>query len=217
MAGPELLWLLISIVAALPPSSRPDRDARAVLESMLDPARRYNNVEPAEGAYLRDLVLQLKAKRVLELGTSTGYSSIWLALGLRQTGGRLITIEYNQQRHSEAVENFRRAGVRELIDARLADAAEEIAKVAGPLDLVFLDAVPQHNLRYYQALLPKVRTGGAIVTHNVKSHPFLMLDFLERIRTDQAVETEIVTPGWQGFSVSRVRQIPPKPAGIGKR
>jgi predicted O-methyltransferase YrrM len=142
---------------------------------------------------------------VLEIGTSTGYSGIWMALGLRETGGRLISIEYNEKRHSGAIANFAATGLAEIIDARLANAIEEIPRIEGPFDLVFMDAVPGDNLLYYGLVIPKMRRGGAIVVHNVKSHTRDMADFLTRIHSDPAVTTEIVTPGWQGFSVSYVK------------
>ncbi len=192
-------------LAASAAERRSDREIEKYLEAMRAPEKSYNNVEPAEGAYLRDLVRKLKARRVLEIGTSTGYSGIWMAMGLRETGGKLITLEYNPVRHSSAVANFTAVGLKDLIDARMADAVREILKIQGPLDLVFLDAVQSDNLLYYLELLPKVRRGGIIVAHNVKSHPQNMTDFLARIRSDPAVATEIVTPGWQGFSVSYVK------------
>ncbi|MCC6859521.1 MAG: class I SAM-dependent methyltransferase [Bryobacterales bacterium] len=182
-----------------------DREIEAYLETMEAPSRRYNNVERAEGAYLRDLVRRLRAKRVLEIGTSTGYSGIWMAMGLRQTGGRLITIEYNRERYASAAANFTAAGLTEFVDARHADAVQEVPGIEGPLDLVFLDAVPGDNLLYYGIVLPKMRRGGAIVAHNVRSHPADMVQFLKVIGSDPAVKTEIVTPGRQGFSVSWVK------------
>lgn len=197
---------LVMIVLLSPAmAQKADREIEAHLEAMRGPSKGYNNVEPAEGAYLRDLVRQLKAKRVLEIGTSTGYSGIWLAMGLRETGGRLITIEYNGARHAEAKANFRAAGVEGVIDARLADALQEVPKVEGPLDLVFLDARQSDNLLYYETVMPKMRSGGIVVAHNVKSHPQLMTEFLKRIQSDPRVASEIVAPGWQGFSVSRVK------------
>lgn len=198
---------LSCLAAAALPGSEPKTDAEieAHLESMRAPGKRYQNIEPSEGAYLRQLVKQLKAKRVLEIGTSTGYSGVWIAWGLRETGGKLITIEINEQRHATAKENFKATGLAGLVDARLGDAREEVKKIEGPFDLVFIDALKSDYLSYYELVLPKIRRGGAIVAHNVKSHAQAMADFLERIQSDPAVKTEIVAPGWQGFSVSYVK------------
>ncbi len=181
-------------------------DIEAYSEKLQAPEARHYNIEPAEAAYLRQLVRDLNAKRVLEIGTSTGYSAIWIALALRETGGRLITIDPDKRRHDIALAHFQATGLGDLIDARLADALEEIPNVDGPLDLAFLDAVKSDYLKYYELALPKVRPGGILIAHNVKSHRAEMADFLERIQSDPAVETRIVTPGKQGFSVSKVRK-----------
>ena len=182
-----------------------DTEIEAYLPRLLTPGNRYWNIEPAEGAFLRDLIREVGAKRALEIGTSTGYSGIWIALGLRHTGGQLITLEIDRGRHDTAVSHFRATGLAPIVEARLGDALAEIPKIEGPFDFVFIDANKQDYLRYYELVLPKMRKGGVITAHNVKSHSDSMADFLERIRTDPAVKTEIVTPGRQGISVSRVR------------
>jgi predicted O-methyltransferase YrrM len=198
--------VLLSLVGFAVPAAtgadrKTDREIEAWLPSLLATAR-YANIEPSEGAYLRDMVTKLKVQRALEIGTSTGYSGIWIAMGLRETGGRLITVEIDPARHAKAREHFHFVGLADRIDARLGDALKEVPSVGGPLDLVFLDALKSDYLKYYEMVLPKMRRGGAIVAHNVKSHPKDMADFLERIQSDPKVSTEIVTPGRQGFSVS---------------
>jgi caffeoyl-CoA O-methyltransferase len=197
----------ILCLAPIAPAGEPmtDRDIEAWLPRLLEPGQGYANIEPAEGAYLRSLVVKVGAKRALELGTSTGYSGIWIAMGLRQTGGRLTTIEIDRGRHASAVENFKAAGLAGLIDARLADALRETAKVEGPLDFVFIDALKPDYLKYYEMVLPKMRRGGVITAHNVVSNRRDMAGFLERIQSDPKVRSEIVTPGWQGISVSFVK------------
>jgi predicted O-methyltransferase YrrM len=207
------MWLSVSLafliaLAMIPGSAaerRSDSDIEGYLPSLLEPGKRFANVEPAEGTYLRNLVKKVKAAKALEIGTSTGYSGIWIAMGLRETGGRLVTIEIDKGRHAAAVENFANTGLAALIDARLGDALAETPKVDGPLDFVFIDALKSDYLKYYELVLPKMRKGGVIVAHNVVSHPQDMADFLARIKADPKVRTEIVTPGWQGFSVSFVK------------
>jgi predicted O-methyltransferase YrrM len=199
--------LLIGVAAMMLPGAdrKPDSEIEGFLPTLLEPGRRYANVEPAEGAYLRDLVRKVKAKKALEIGTSTGYSGIWIAMGLRETGGRLVTLEIDKGRYARAVENFKTVGLDALIDARLGDALAETPKVSGPLDFVFIDALKPDYLKYYEMVLPKMSKGGVIAAHNVVSHPREMQDFLDRIKSDPKVKTGIVTPGWQGFSISFVR------------
>jgi predicted O-methyltransferase YrrM len=175
------------------------------LASMRVPGKMFANIEASEGAYLRQLVKEANAKRVLEIGTSTGYSGIWMALALRNTGGKLITIEIDNGRFQSAKENFATTGLSALVEQRLGDALKEVPKVDGPLDVVFIDAAKPDYLKYYEMVLPKMRKGGVIVAHNTVSHPRDMADFLGRIKSDPKVNTEIVTPGWQGFSISRVK------------
>lgn len=160
------------------------------------------NVDANEGAFLRDQVVKVKAKRALEIGTSNGYSSIWIALGLRQTGGHLTTLEIDSARARLAQENFRAAGVESLITLRHGDALEEIPKLQGLFELVFIDAWKQDNIKYLEMVLPMVPPGGVIVAHNVTNERSLMEDFIERITTDPQLKTTFVDPGPGGFSVS---------------
>jgi predicted O-methyltransferase YrrM len=198
-----LAALGFTALVAAPPKT--DQEIEAYLETLRAPGRFYANIDTAEGAWLRDLTKSLKVKRALEIGTSTGYSGIWIALGLRDSGGKLVTLEISARRHAQAQENFRATGLEGLIEARLGNALAEVPKVEGPFDLVFIDAAKPDYLKYYQMVLPKMRRGGAIVAHNVANLPHAMSDFLERIKTDPAVRTEFANPGTQGFSVSYVK------------
>lgn len=182
-----------------------DREIEIWAGRLLEPDRKHLNIEPAEGAFLRDVVVRLASARALEIGTSNGYSGIWIAMGLRRTRGKLVTVEADPGRHALALESFRSTGLAQYVDARLGDAFDVVPELDGPLDFAFLDAVKSDYLKYLDMVLPKMRPGGAVVAHNVKSHPEEMAGFLERIRTDPGLETEIVTPGKQGFSVTFVR------------
>jgi caffeoyl-CoA O-methyltransferase len=180
-----------------------DRSAvLAHLDHMRSGEKGMMNIAPAEGEYLSNLVVKLKARRVLEIGTSNGYSGIWLALGLRQTGGRLITLDIDKGRHTLALANFKATGLAGLIDARLVNALREIPRLEGPVDLVFIDAWKPDYLRYLRMVLPKVRSGGAITAHNVVSEAVEMPDFLNAIHTNSDLKTEIISLGPAGLSVS---------------
>jgi predicted O-methyltransferase YrrM len=163
------------------------------------------NVAPQEGEYLSELVKKLKAQRVLELGTSNGYSAIWIAMGLRETGGRLTTIDVHEGRRSLALRNFKATGVDDLIDSQLADALKVLPTLEGPFDLVFIDAWKPDYKKYLDIVLPKVRSGGVIAAHNVDSHPEEMQDFLEAIRNHPELKTEFVRVGPAGLSMSYKR------------
>lgn len=162
------------------------------------------NIAPAEGRYFYRLVKQLDAKRVLEIGTSNGYSAIWLALGLKETGGTLITLEIDERRYDLAAENFRNTNLTEVIDLRLVDALEEIPKISGPIDLVFIDAWKDDYPRYLELVLPKVRSGGIIAAHNVISHHSHGIKrYLELVEADPQLETSYIEEGPAGISISK--------------
>jgi hypothetical protein len=116
-----------------------DQKVRRFLESRRGTWRDMN-VPWQDGQLLHDLVLKHRFKRALEIGTSTGHSSIWIAWALAKTGGKLITIEIDPARHAEAIKNFEAAGVTPFVDARLADAHELVRQLPGPFDFVFSDA-----------------------------------------------------------------------------
>jgi caffeoyl-CoA O-methyltransferase len=125
------------------------------------------NVPEVDGQTLHDLVLKNKYTRTLEIGTSTGHSSIWIAWALSKTGGKLITVEIDERRYLQALENFKEAGLSEFIDARLGDAHEIVPALEGPFDFVFSDADKYWYKNYLDAVLPKLEVGGCYTTHNV--------------------------------------------------
>lgn len=132
----------------------------------------YNmNVPAADGQLLYDLILENGYQKALEIGTSTGHSTIWMAWALSKTGGKLITIEIERTRYEEALANFKEAGVDHIIDARLADAHVLVPALKGPFDYVFSDADKGWYQRYFEAVDPKLKTGGCYATHNVSDRP----------------------------------------------
>src|SRR5690606_10285394 len=92
----------------------------------------------------------------IEIGTSTGHSTIWMAWALSKTGGKLITIEIDEGRYNKAIENIAAAGLSEFVDARLGDAHELVKKIAGPIDFVFSDADKTWYTQYFKDLQHKI-------------------------------------------------------------
>jgi caffeoyl-CoA O-methyltransferase len=125
------------------------------------------NVPSSDGQLLYDLIIKGNYKSALEIGTSTGHSGIWIAWALSKTGGKLITIEIDERRHKEAIENFKKAGLSEYIDARLADAHSLVKELKGPFDFVFSDADKDWYKNYFTDVDPKLKTGGCFTSHNV--------------------------------------------------
>jgi predicted O-methyltransferase YrrM len=161
------------------------------------------NIAPREGRYLHDLIIENDLKAGLEIGTSNGYSALWLGMAFRQTGGNLITIEYNQARAREAMEKFQEAGLDDRIDLRLQDALEAIPALTGPFDFVFIDGWKEDYLDYLELVLPKVRPGGYIAAHNVTDQRTGMADFIRAIASHPNLKTEFLPISRSGISVSR--------------
>ncbi len=160
------------------------------------------NVNSEEGAFLRDLAVKVHAKEGLEIGTSNGYSAIWIGMGLRQQRGHLLTLEIDEGRAKLAQANFRAAGLDSVVTLRLGDALQEVPKLRGPYDFVFIDAWKQDYVKYLDMVIPMVRPGGVIVAHNVTNLKEELSDFIRAVQTNPQLKTNIENPGPGGFSVS---------------
>jgi len=163
------------------------------------------NVNPEEGTFLRSLAEKVHAKEALEIGTSNGYSSIWIGMGLRKEGGHLLTLEIDEGRAKLAQANFRAAGLDSVITLKLGDALKEVPKLRGPYDFVFIDAWKQDYVKYLDMVIPIVRPGGVIVAHNVTDLKEELTDFIHAVETNPQLRTNIENPGPGGFSVSYKR------------
>jgi predicted O-methyltransferase YrrM len=163
-------------------------------------------VSEEDGRFLRVLVGATNARQVLEIGAASGYSAIWIGLGLRQTGGRLVTIEYDPVRAKEAAANVERAGLSDIIRVVSGDAFKEVPKVAGSFDLVFLDAWKPDYKKFFDLVFPRVTRGGLFLAHNVINKKNEMPDFLSIIHTHPQALTTIVSPGHEGISMTYKRR-----------
>lgn len=154
------------------------------------------NVPVSDGKLLYDLIIKGNYKNALEIGTSTGYSGIYIAWALSKTGGRLITIEIDEGRHKTALENFRQAGLLEYIDARLADAHSLVKELKGPFDFVFSDADKGWLKNYFNDIDPKLMVGGCYTTHNISRRNYYgQQSYLEYIESLGNYESTLNTTG----------------------
>ncbi|MDO8929376.1 MAG: class I SAM-dependent methyltransferase, partial [Bacteroidota bacterium] len=145
---------------------------------------------------LYDLVIKGKYTSALEIGTSTGLSGIYIAWALSKTGGKLITIDIDEGRHKIALENFKKAGLSEYIDARLADAHSLVKELKGPFDFVFSDADKNWYKNYFIDVDPKLKVGGCFTTHNISERRRMGEgDYLEYIRSLKNYETTLNSAG----------------------
>jgi len=164
------------------------------------------NVPASDGKLLYNLILENNYQQALEIGTSTGHSTIWMAWALSKTGGKLITIEINETRHLEALKNFKEAGVDHLIDARLANAHKVVPELKGPFDFVFSDADKGWYQNYFESVDPKLRLGGCYTTHNVSDRAGVRWnrDYLQFLRSLNHFETTVDNSGG-GMAISYKR------------
>jgi predicted O-methyltransferase YrrM len=163
--------------------------------------KRMLNITPDTGRLLWILVRVARARRILEVGTSNGYSTIWLADAARETGGRVVTLERSPEKVAEARANLARAGLADHVEIREGPAAEALAALPGPFDLVFLDADRPRYRAYLELVTPKVVRGGLLVADNVVSHRAELDDYLRRVGGDPAWFT-VTVPIGKGEEVS---------------
>ena len=157
--------------------------------------RRMLNITPETGRLLWILVRSSGARRILEVGTSNAYSTLWLADAARATGGRVTTLEADPGKIALARENLRRGGCADLVEIVEGRAAEAIARLAGPFDLVFLDADRASYLTYLELVLPKIVPGGLVVADNVTSHPTELEAYLARVKSHPGLFSVTVPVG----------------------
>ena len=206
-----LLLLIVTVFSGLLPAQQNDPflgiDDEKVLPMIKHLPYRHGgmNVPAVDGRLLYDIILEKGYRRGLEIGTSNGYSALWLGLAFKKTGGKLITLEIEPQRAREARENFEHAGLDHIIDSRINDALKEIPGLEGEFDFVFIDAWKPDYMNYLKLILPKMRSGGVITAHNVTSQGSVMRDFLEEIKQNPRLTTTIDRSSRAGVSISYVK------------
>ena len=204
------IFILVLMISLLIPGylssqtlkENPDLDAKVKAFLSSQSRQWYDmNVPTSDGQLLHDLILKGNYKSALEIGTSTGHSGIWIAWALSKTGGKLITIDIDEGRYKQAVENFKKAGLSDYIDARLADAHSLVKELKGPFDFVFSDADKDWYKNYFIDVAPKLKIGGCFTTHNISDRmggrggSGGSGDYLEYVRSLSNFETTLNSTG----------------------
>jgi caffeoyl-CoA O-methyltransferase len=196
--------VLLSVSMAAQP--RPSGVLTAQIESVLRSIKAADKgqlaVSEEDGRFLRLLVATRGAKSILEIGAASGYSGIWLGLGARESGGRVVAIEYDPARAKEAAANVTRAGLDDVVRVVHGDAFKEIPKLSGTFDLVFLDAWKPDYRKFFDMVFPRLTPGGLFTAHNVVNKKSEMEPFLAAIQNNPALFTTVVSPSGEGMSVS---------------
>jgi len=194
--------LIVSTGAQQKPSGALTPQIDDVLKNIRAADKAQLAVSEEDGRFLRVLVATRGAKSILEIGGASGYSAIWLGLGARETGGKVVTIEYDPQRAQQATANVARAALTDVVRVVHGDAFKEIPKLTGTFDFVFLDAWKPDYQKFFDIVFPRLTTGGVFTAHNVINKKSEMEPFLKTIQTHPQLFTSIVSPGSEGMSVS---------------
>lgn len=166
-----------------------------------DHARRMLNLDPEAAVLVSILVRSVRARSVLEIGTSNGYSTLWLAWAVRSTGGRVTTIDRSADKQAMARENLSRAGLAGMVDFQNGDATQIVSWLSGLYDFVLFDADRVSAPRQLEHLLPKLTARVFVLADNVLSHPDEIAGYLAAVKglTDF---THVVVPVGKGLSVA---------------
>jgi predicted O-methyltransferase YrrM len=181
---------------------------RRLLEDMDAQGHRYWSVPRKDGEFLHFLVKATQARNVLEVGTSHGYSAIWMGLALEETGGRLTTIEIDPARHDLARKHVGEASLSQRVTLLKGDAHAEVPKLDGPFDFAFLDADKEGQVNYFHALYPhKLAPGGVLAVHNAIRQAGAMRDYLDLVRKHRDFDSVTVSATMDdGFCLSYRRR-----------
>jgi predicted O-methyltransferase YrrM len=168
--------------------------------SVLEDIRVGPCTDEMHGRLLRILAESTKAQNVVEIGTGNGYSALWLCLGLKTTGGKLVTHEIDHEQVVLARANFKRAGVENLVTVVEGDAHQTVNQLKEPIDILFMDA-EGGNLDFLNQLLPLVRPGGLILADNMRK-PKPDPQFIKAITTNPNLETLFINMRSTGISLT---------------
>jgi predicted O-methyltransferase YrrM len=159
------------------------------------------NLEPETAQFLHILIRSSHRTRLLEIGTSNGYSTIWLAWAMSLTGGRVISIDRDTDKQAQADENLRFTGLRDLADLKCGDATDIVADLAGPFDCVFFDADRYSAPAQLSLLMPKLTPDVFLLADNVHSHPAEIAGYLSALESLPHFD-RLILPIGKGLSIA---------------
>src|SRR5688572_25765906 len=194
--------LAVNISAQQRPSGALTPQIESVLRSIKAADKGQLAVSEEDGRFLRVLVATSGAKSILEIGAASGYSGIWLGLGARESGGRVVAIEFDPQRAKEAALHVKRAGLDDVVRVVHGDAFAEIPKLQGTFDFIFLDAWKPDYRKFFDMVFPRMTPGAVFTAHNVVNKKKDMEPFLKTVQNHPSLFTTIVSPSGEGMSVS---------------
>jgi predicted O-methyltransferase YrrM len=164
-------------------------------------SRKLLNLEPATAEVIALLLRIARVRNLLEIGTSNGYSTIWLASTIGPRGGRLTSIDRDVSKHAMASENLAVVDLLRYVDLVLGDATEIAARLPGPFDCVFFDADRVSAPKQLDLLLPKLSLPALLLADNATSHPDQIAGYLARVEVIEGISHTIIPVG-KGLSVA---------------
>jgi predicted O-methyltransferase YrrM len=164
-------------------------------------SRKLLNLDPETAELVSIFARSSRARRILEIGTSNGYSTIWLAASVGQDCGRIISIDRSPEKHKLAHENLLATGLLQFVDLRLGDATEVIKALPGPFDFVFFDADRTSAPGQLALLLPKLAPQALLLADNALSHPKEIAGYLSMVNGLKQLQ-HVLIPVGKGLSVA---------------
>lgn len=198
MKTPTMVHVLSAILVLLfagPALAAPDanRTSETARKEFIKNFKRIGlNTAPGDAMMLQILVQTARAKRGIEVGTATGYGAIHMGIAFERTGGRLETVDIDPAMVKTARANLAAVGLEKTVTVIEGDALQVLPRLTGEYDFVFLDAVKQDYLKYFQALQPRLKPGAVIVADNVIQSAKAMKDFLDFIQNSPDYDTVII-------------------------
>lgn len=170
-----------------------NKETMEVLEKLEKTADDFWNVSHQTGNFINMLVKLTNAKNVLEIGTSNGYSGLWIADALRQTNGHLTTIEFWEKRQCLAREYFEYCSLSDIATFKIGNALDVLAnEIKGEFDIIFIDANKGEYIKYFELVHPMLKKGGVILADNIISHAKKVQTFVDAISSHKEYQTQIL-------------------------
>lgn len=175
-----------------------DKETAEVLAELEKTQKEFWNIPRKTAVLINTFIKMMGVKNALEIGTSNGYSGIWIAKALKNTGGKLTTIEYYDKRQSVAIENFKKCGVNDIIRPLQGSACDILESLAldEKFDFVFIDANKREYVKYFELIKPHLTEKALIIADNITSHAEKVQTFIDAVDADDEFQYEIVeVPG----------------------
>lgn len=181
-----------------------DQTTQEVLKELEKTQHDFWNISRTTAEFMYNFIVDGEIKNVLEIGTSNGYSGIWLGKALKKTGGKLITIEFYEKRIALAKDNFKKCKVEDIIEIKQGDASTILEYLPDDytIDFAFVDACKKQYIDFFHLIDPHLKVGGYIACDNVISHAQKVQTFLEDIDVNPNYEN-VVLPLPAGLSLGK--------------